>query len=462
MMEIRKGVQISIIVPVYNGGEFLLQFLDCLQKQTMRDFEVIFVDDCSIDDTPSILQKALCQGGKMRYYRNEERQGAALSRNKGIEYSKALYILCLDADDIFEADLLEEVYHAAVVHDADMVMLERGDFYGMDASARCRKKDCTADCQEVCMDKVFSVEHQPIDFLLRCQNGTCDRLIKRELLEEYNIRFQNISSSNDVFYVLCATFLAERIVHTKTFDNLYHRRVHSKPGRISNNRDAMNAVRALEAVQKKLKSADIWEKVCEHFWVYALDSLERQLFACKDEDRQRIVYRYLQEEGLRKLGIGSDGCYNRLPEDYRIQFSRFLTEPYENRCFQESMTLQAVCSLKREKIAVLIDYMENIKGDTAIWGVGRMTKVFLDYVKKNGGKIEYIIDNDNAKHGKKVGTAEVYGFDALRDKVGFVIIANRIYYMQILAQIKKQREEIKLLSLEEYLYSKGELQNYVR
>ena len=126
-------MKISVIIPVYNGEKFLDEILKCLSRQTMKDYEVIFVDDCSSDRTKDMLRKFVLSDKRYQYFRNDIRQGAAYSRNRGIELSKAPYVLCLDADDRFEDDLLEQVTNVAYTYNADMVMLERGDFCGFDS-----------------------------------------------------------------------------------------------------------------------------------------------------------------------------------------------------------------------------------------------------------------------------------------------------------------------------------------
>lgn len=459
--------KIAVIVPVYNGEKFLPELIDCLLRQTINNFEVYFVDDCSIDGTSVLLKKAVDENVNFYYVRNAHKCGAAASRNKGIMRSQSDYVLCLDADDRVAYDLLEELEKAAELCSADMVMLERGDFVGNDYIRR--ENSFLNDDIELygnsnpsyCLH-TFTAKEQPLDFLLRCLNGSCDRMIKRELLDRYQIYFQDLPSSNDVFYTVFATFAAESIVHTQSSDYLYYRRVHSEPGRISNNRDPMWAFEALSAVREALIRYHMWEDCCIHFWIFALDSLEKQLFVCKNVDRQREVYRYLQEEGLKKLGVAEDIQYHNLPVSYQKQFERFLTTSFEEKCFNHSMTFHALCESRQEKISDIFVLAGEEGLQVGYWGIGRMTKGFLSVAGNLGKKVDYLIDNSRNKQGQKMFDMEIVSFDAVVQKVGMIIVSNKQYFHEIQEQIKRANEHIKVICIQEYLYCSKKLEECIR
>lgn len=453
-------MKIAVVVPVYNGEKFLPEFLSCLKRQTMKCFEVFFVDDASTDKTREILQRETAKEHAYHYFRNESRKGAAYSRNRGIESSQSEYVLCLDADDLVADDLIEQLSQAAECFDADMIMLERGDFVQSD---RVRRENTFLEDDVMLYEKpVFRIIEQPEDFLIRCQNGTCDRMIKRELLNRHQIRFQDLTSSNDVFYTLSSTFAAERMVHTKSFDRLYYRRVHSEEGRISNSRDPMCAFQALLAVKGKLEELGMWESCCIHFWIFALDSLEKQLFVCKDPERQKEIYQYLQKEGLKLLGVLEDPFFERISGGYQKQFRILHTMPYEEKCFVDSMAFQALCENNVRKISELLDYIERKGIRVGYWGVGRLTKGFLDAVSELGKKVDALIDNNREKQGKFIFGMEIFSFDEVCEKTGLIIVSNKQYYFDIRSQVKNKNEKIEVLSIQEYLQSNLQLEKCLR
>ncbi len=99
--------RVSIIIPVFNAGRFLARALDSVEAQTERDFEVVVVDDGSIDRrTHKILDQAAERPG-VTVHRTENR-GPSAARNLAIERSRGAYILPLDADDYLAPTYLEK------------------------------------------------------------------------------------------------------------------------------------------------------------------------------------------------------------------------------------------------------------------------------------------------------------------------------------------------------------------
>lgn len=106
-----KSPIFSIVIPCYNSWRYMERGLHFLEKQTFIDFEVIFVDDCSTDDTYCQLEKYQQQSIlSIRIIRNIKNSGPGESRNYGIKMAKGDYIAFLDSDDWYEVDFLEKMY----------------------------------------------------------------------------------------------------------------------------------------------------------------------------------------------------------------------------------------------------------------------------------------------------------------------------------------------------------------
>lgn len=91
--------RISIIVPCYNGAKYIRETLDCLQKQTIDDWECIIVNDGSTDNSLEILREYAEKDSRYKYI-DKENGGPAIARNTAIAASSGKYILPLDADDL--------------------------------------------------------------------------------------------------------------------------------------------------------------------------------------------------------------------------------------------------------------------------------------------------------------------------------------------------------------------------
>ena len=114
---------ISVIIPVYNASGYIENCLKALEQQSFRDFDVIFVDDCSTDDTAEVIRGFFVGSDlKITLLRNEENAGPGVSRNRGIQHSDAEYVCFCDSDDWYDADYLEQMVAASRNGQADMVL----------------------------------------------------------------------------------------------------------------------------------------------------------------------------------------------------------------------------------------------------------------------------------------------------------------------------------------------------
>lgn len=106
------GVFFSIIIPVYNGEQYIKNCLDSIYRQGLGDddFEVICVNDCSTDNTAQVISEygKFHQNLRLINHETNRRQGGA--RNTGVKVAKGKYILYLDQDDVFESGALKKVF----------------------------------------------------------------------------------------------------------------------------------------------------------------------------------------------------------------------------------------------------------------------------------------------------------------------------------------------------------------
>lgn len=99
---------VSIIIPVYNASNFLMDTIKSIQEQTYKNWEAIFVDDCSKDNSVEIIKKEQKKDKRIKLIKNKFNSGAAITRNNGIEASNGKYLCFLDADDKWHPEKLEK------------------------------------------------------------------------------------------------------------------------------------------------------------------------------------------------------------------------------------------------------------------------------------------------------------------------------------------------------------------
>ncbi len=120
--------RVSVVIPCYNYARFLSAAIDSALRQTMRDIEIVVVDDGSADDTVEVARR---YGDRVRCHRQENR-GLSAARNTGCRIATGEYFAFLDADDLWDADKLER--QLAVCARDEAVGLVSGQMRFVDAS----------------------------------------------------------------------------------------------------------------------------------------------------------------------------------------------------------------------------------------------------------------------------------------------------------------------------------------
>lgn len=99
---------VSIIMPSYKCGKYIEESIKSVQAQTYPNWELIVVDDCSGDDTDSIVQELMIKDNRIQLFSNPSNSGAAVSRNVALRHAKGRWIAFLDSDDLWEPTKLEK------------------------------------------------------------------------------------------------------------------------------------------------------------------------------------------------------------------------------------------------------------------------------------------------------------------------------------------------------------------
>ncbi|MBZ9570774.1 glycosyltransferase [Methanobrevibacter sp. TMH8] len=114
-------IKVSVIIPVYNVGDYLEKCLDSVINQTLSDIEIICVNDGSTDNSPKILDRYAKLNSNIKVI-NKENGGAGSARNLGILHANGEYVGFVDGDDWISKDMYEKLYKNAQRYDSDMAM----------------------------------------------------------------------------------------------------------------------------------------------------------------------------------------------------------------------------------------------------------------------------------------------------------------------------------------------------
>ena len=209
---------VTIILPVYNVEPYLRQCLDSIVNQTIRDIQLICVNDGSTDGSLAILKKYADRDSRIEII-DQENQGGGPARNAGCPYIRGQYTYFVDPDDWLELDLCEKSSQKMEKTNADVVYFDYfREYPGM--SLKPPRKFCPE------LPGVCSIpEHRAS--LLRSCNSTWHKFWRSEFLLNHHIRFSKICPYEDVVQNWWGGVLANQIA---ILDKpLYHYRI-SRPG----------------------------------------------------------------------------------------------------------------------------------------------------------------------------------------------------------------------------------------
>ncbi len=115
------SANVSVIIPVYNVEPYLKRCLDALCNQTLKDIEIICINDCSTDSSILILEEYAQNDSRVKIVDFKENRGVSIARNAGIEIAKGEYIGFVDPDDYVDLDFYEKLFAEAKNNNSDIV-----------------------------------------------------------------------------------------------------------------------------------------------------------------------------------------------------------------------------------------------------------------------------------------------------------------------------------------------------
>ena len=224
-----NNIKVSIIIPVYNSEKYLRQCLDSVVNQTLKEIEIIIINDGSTDNSLKIIQEYANKYQNLKLI-DKENEGCYKARNIGLENATGEYVAFLDSDDYIEHNIYEKLYLKAKQTDADIVS---SDYYILENN-KLKTVDFSSSIKllEQSNNKLIGAENVLLDAII------WSRIFKRQMLVEKNIKFHSdICMADDAFFHIVTMLNANKIVYIP--DILYTYRI-SRKGSITNSYNEKN------------------------------------------------------------------------------------------------------------------------------------------------------------------------------------------------------------------------------
>ena len=310
-----------MIIPVYNSKDHIRQCLDSITAQTLKEIEILLVDDGSTDGSAEILEEYAARDPRVRVL-YQENAGAGAARNRGLDESKGKYLSFLDSDDFHEPEMLEKAYKTIRHFNADFIVFGADQYY-MDTQEYVRNPWVLRE-KDIPPYMPFTYRELTGNVFKTFVGWAWDKLYSREFVIEHNLRFQEQRTSNDLLFVFSALVVAKRIAINKRV-LLHQRRGTGKSLSVTREQSWFCFYDALTALRQRLKDENIYWELERDYINYALHFSLWNLKTLADPTR-KLAADKLREEWWDDLGVtGKPQDYFYDQEEYRT-YQKVLAE----------------------------------------------------------------------------------------------------------------------------------------
>lgn len=280
---------LSVIIPVHDSARYANSLAEVVMSQTYSRYEIIIVDDGSSDGTASAFRDAFYSCDSVSVI-EQDNQGAAIARNRGLACATGDYVMFLDGDDVYHRELFESVVSAMSSSGADMCIFEAA----------------AIDCRNGERNPYISYDAFPQGLYSRSKFGAelfdvvrtvpWNKCFRRSFLVDNNILFQSLPVNNDVCFSASAAIYAEKIyVLRKCL--IDYRMYLGESLQDKRGKHPECAIKALEEVWARCSQMiETDDEVFQAFNSLTLNAFFYSFYASiNDEDMSRLVWAMFKE-----------------------------------------------------------------------------------------------------------------------------------------------------------------------
>lgn len=234
--------KVSLVVPIYNSSKYLNKCIDSLVNQTLKDIEIIAINDGSTDSSLDIMEKFQKSYREQIKIIDGPNEGVGSARNKGIDIATGEFIKFVDADDYLKLDILDKMYQVAKENSVSLV---RGNYQTIIGPI---KTVDTCSWSGIKQNQVVDV-HENKDYIVTETSGIGNKLISRELLGD--LRFPEHTKWEDLAIMPVVVASSERLFHMD--EPVYNYRINM-------NTTVKDFIRKIPSILDIIKCLDIIEE----------------------------------------------------------------------------------------------------------------------------------------------------------------------------------------------------------
>ena len=303
-------IKVSVIIPIYNTELYLRECLESLVAQTLRDIEIICVNDGSTDSSSKILKEYAARDERFVII-EQQNAGAGAARNNGMSAARGEYLSFLDADDLFKDTMLQKAYDQCIADNADIAIYEVSTFN--DKTKAVLEAPWGLRKNMLPQTMPFSCNDMPQYIFNAFQNWTWNKLFKRDFIIKNNIAFQPLRRTNDLLFTCAALALADRIT---VVDQclVYYRIGMAANSQATNYIAPLDFYEAFIALKKFLTEHELYQKLQQSFINSALNGCIYNLNSIQSSKEYEKLYNKIKTDAFAELdfeGKPKDYFYNK-------------------------------------------------------------------------------------------------------------------------------------------------------
>ena len=198
-------IKVSVVIPIYNVSKYLPKCLDSLVNQTLKNIEIICVNDSSPDNSLQVLEEYASKDQRIKII-NQPNAGPGIARNNGILAAKGKYVGFIDPDDWVDLDMFEKMYNTAEINQADLV--ECGVITHDERNGKTKKKLNLYPITNISFNW-----NEYSDYVFHGITAAWNKLCRLDVLKREQIAFADARCAEDQIFAVNMRLSACKIVY---------------------------------------------------------------------------------------------------------------------------------------------------------------------------------------------------------------------------------------------------------
>ena len=308
-------IKISFIVIGYNTEFYIERCIRSILKQTIREIEIIFVDDGSTDNTVNIVKEIAKKDNRIKII-CQENQGANSARKTGFTYSNGEYVIFVDSDDWIDKNMGKELYETINKYKCDIICYN----YILAYDDETKNKKITAKIY----DNIEGNKYLELLIKQKIPHELANKIYKRELL--VNARFNEVcktSMGEDLAANILIAILKPKVKMVDKAYYFYYQRINSTMNNVTKRLlEIVDSLDFIEDVLRKNNLYDRYEKEFEYLWFnqcYYFNIIRSNV---KHNKYHKKLFKLWKNK---KINIGkNDLCKSMIKQSYRLKIVNFM------------------------------------------------------------------------------------------------------------------------------------------